>query len=359
MFLQIEELCLVTVNFRCDRVAGTPEILNGTVYQRMDDGNNGRYTTSINLKRPGTATMTAIITKLGGFYAEYFNNAFLDGTPAKTQIDSYLDFNWGTGLLTNEAADFASVHWWGQIRAPYSEEFTFLISADDGVRMYIAGKLVVDRWDSCCDDVSYSMNLTQDEFYDTRIEYKELQEKAHFKLEWVSLSVPREVVPPTRVHYPQRVGPASHAFGQPFRLEVQPGPTIAALSTATGGPLPEGDGLTTATAGKRATFHIQSRDWDGTPMNNGADNYAISFVGPQEGGPTGVAGSGSFALTATHLGAGLYLAEYVPQLAGTYTLTITLLGEKISGSDWTTVAAPGEIAPPECSHSIIPIQEEG
>ena len=331
---------MVTVNFRCDRVPGIPDMLNGTVYQRMDDGNDGRYTTTINLKRPGAATMTAFITKLGGFYAEYFNNAFLDGAPAKTQIDSYLDFNWGTGLLTAEAADFVSVHWWGKIRAPYSEEFTFLVSADDGVRVTVDGKLVVDRWDSCCEDVSFSMNLTQYAFYDTLIEYKEHQEKAHLKFEWVSLSVPREVVPPTHVHYPERVA------GAAFRLEVAPGPTIAAMSTA------EGAGLTASTAGKLATLYIQSRDWDGAPMANGGDDYAVSFVGPHEGGPTGVADSGSFALTATHTSLGRYIATYVPQLAGTYTLTITALGQKISGSDWTMVAAVGEIAPTECSHSL-------
>jgi hypothetical protein len=79
--------------------------------------------------------------------------------------------------------------------------------------------------------------------------------------------------------------------------------------------------------------------------SSGADHYAIVFVGPSEGGPTGVAGSGSFDLTATHIGLGRYLAEYVPQLSGTYTLTITNLGEKISGSDWTMIAVPGEIAP--------------
>ena len=143
---------------------------------------------------------------MGGFYGEYFNNAFLDGVPAKTQIDRGLDFNWGTDLITAEAADFVSVQWFGKIRAPFDELFTFILSADDGVKMYVQGDLVVDRWDSCCDDVSFSMPMKKDEFYDVVIEYKELQESAHFKLEWVSLSQPREVVPPTRVYYPARIG---------------------------------------------------------------------------------------------------------------------------------------------------------
>ena len=89
-------------------------------------------------------------------------------------MDRYLSFNWGTNLLTAEAADFVSVQWFGKIRAPYLEEFTFILSADDGVKMYFQGEVAVDRWDSCCDDISFSTAMTKDEFYDVVIEYKEL-----------------------------------------------------------------------------------------------------------------------------------------------------------------------------------------
>jgi hypothetical protein len=45
-------------------------------------------------------------------------------------------------------------------------------------------------------------------------------------------------------------------------------------------------------------------------------------------------------------------------MAGTYTLSVKLEGEKINGSDWTMVALPGEISPSACLHSIstTPIQ---
>jgi hypothetical protein len=253
----IEELCTVTDNYKCDPTPGATSVLAGTVYQRMDDVGDGTYTTIVDVKRTGTITLSVELTKIGGFYGEYFNNAFLDGAPAKRQIDPYLDFNWGTGLLTNEAADFVSIHWYGRIRAPYTEEFTFIISADDGVRLYMDGRMMVDRWDTCCDDVSFSLNLTQDEFYHTIIEFKEHQERAHFKMEWVSLSVPREVIPPNRVHYPQRVSavegatdPLSSTRSQVFQFGIATGPTIVGVSTAAGA------GLSESTAGKRAYFYI-------------------------------------------------------------------------------------------------------
>jgi hypothetical protein len=53
----------------------------------MDDLGTGKYETTIDQKRMGTATISAVLAKVGGFYGEYFNNAFLDGVPAKTQIE--------------------------------------------------------------------------------------------------------------------------------------------------------------------------------------------------------------------------------------------------------------------------------
>ena len=239
----------------------------------MTDAGDGSYTTTVNLKRRGTVTLSVILSRVGGFYGEYFNNAFLDGAPAKARVDAYLDFDWGTGLITDEAADFVSAQWFGKILPEYTEEYTFIISADDGVRMFIDGVRVVDRWDDCCDDVTFSMDLTGDTFYDVIIEYKEHQQAAHFKLEWVALSVPREAVPPTRVYYPARM--ASGAIP----VVIARGPSIASACTA------EGEGLTLSTAGKRAFFYLQSRDWDGLPVDNPSDVYDIVFTGPAQGTP--------------------------------------------------------------------------
>ena len=200
---------------------------------------------------------------------------------------------------------------------------------------------MVDRWDTCCEDVSFSINMTKDSFYKTLIEYKEHQERAHFKLEWVSLSVFREVINPLRVYYPERVE------GRVFALNVRPGPTIVAATT-----VESGSGLAESVAGKRSYFFIQSRDWDGNALDNAGDDYAISYVGPHEGGPSGVADSGSFDITSTYLSNGEYLAQYVPTEAGSYTVFITKDGDPISGSPFDAYVLPGELDPTECSHSI-------
>ena len=72
----------------------------------------------------------------GGLYGEYFNNAFLDGVPTVTEVDSVIDFDWGLGLVTPQVADFVSIRWSGKVLSPVNEEVTFILNADDGVRFY-------------------------------------------------------------------------------------------------------------------------------------------------------------------------------------------------------------------------------
>jgi hypothetical protein len=57
--------------------------------------------------------------------------------------------------------------------APVTEEFTFIIKGDDGVRLYVDGVLEIDRWDSCCSDETATISMVQGVLYDIRLEWKE------------------------------------------------------------------------------------------------------------------------------------------------------------------------------------------
>src|SRR5687768_10096411 len=80
-----------------------------------------------------------------GLKGEYFDNATLSGSPAFTRIDVRVDFNWGNASpggspaapYDRVGADRFSVRWTGQVIPRFSEAYTFIASADDGVRMSI------------------------------------------------------------------------------------------------------------------------------------------------------------------------------------------------------------------------------
>ena len=81
----------------------------------MTDYGNGTFSATYSSKYDGPATLELFVLYNGGWYAEYFNNAFLDGVPAIRRIDTFINFDWGTGLVTADAADFVSARWFGKV----------------------------------------------------------------------------------------------------------------------------------------------------------------------------------------------------------------------------------------------------
>lgn len=59
-----------------------------------------------------------------------------------TRVDNRLDFDWKDDLVTKEASDFTSIHWYGKLKVPEdyiydaAEDFTIIINGDDGFRFY-------------------------------------------------------------------------------------------------------------------------------------------------------------------------------------------------------------------------------
>lgn len=83
---------------------------------------------------------------LDGWYAEFFNNPLLTGSPAATRYDSAINFDWGSGSpQPGIAPDQFSVRWTRQV--PLNRgRYRFTTETDDGVRLWIDGALLIDQW---------------------------------------------------------------------------------------------------------------------------------------------------------------------------------------------------------------------
>ena len=108
-----------------------------------------------------------------GLEAEYFDNDTLGGKPAFTTVDSAINFNWaGSSPAPGIPGDFFSVRWIGRFKAPASGDYVFNLMSDDGSRMFVNGKLVIDNWGPHSPvERSYEMHLRKGEFYNLRVEY--------------------------------------------------------------------------------------------------------------------------------------------------------------------------------------------
>ncbi|MBV8819106.1 MAG: hypothetical protein JO022_12165, partial [Acidobacteriaceae bacterium] len=76
----------------------------------------------------------------------YYNNTNLSGNPALVRTDNSINFTWGSGTPgAGLTPGNYSAQWQGYF--PFnSGNYTFTVTASDGIRMYIDGVLVLNQW---------------------------------------------------------------------------------------------------------------------------------------------------------------------------------------------------------------------
>jgi len=104
---------------------------------------------------------------------EYFANATLSGNPLLVRNDSAINFDWGNGapdgLIPN---DNFSVRWSRRLGFG-SGTYRFVVTVDDGVRLWVDGNLIIDSWyDSSQHSLSADYAMSQGD-HDIRIDYYE------------------------------------------------------------------------------------------------------------------------------------------------------------------------------------------
>jgi len=88
-----------------------------------------------------------------------------------------------------------SARWLGTITADYTETYTFYTTADDGVRLWVNGQLLIDHLNNTgTDSYSATIGLVAGQTYSFRMDYQQRTGDANVKLEWSSASQAREVV---------------------------------------------------------------------------------------------------------------------------------------------------------------------
>ena len=121
-----------------------------------------------------------------GLKAEYFNNQELRGPAVKTRIDARIDFDWGRYHPTPElTGNSFSVRWTGKLTPPESGTYKLGFTADDGARLYLDGKLLVEAWASNPNKtVTKEIALEGGRSYDLRMEYFQNIRENIAKLVW-------------------------------------------------------------------------------------------------------------------------------------------------------------------------------
>ena len=165
------------------------------VSNAIDDATSGEATLHVT-PAPPPATAHGL-----GLLGSYFDGIALAG-PARTRLDAQVAFDWGYGqALPGLDGETFSVRWTGQVLANANGTHTFTVNSDDGVRLWVNNKLLVDDWtDHSPAEHSGSVALTKGQLYDIRLEFYENSGTAVVQLFWRGPGFGRRVVPQANLY---------------------------------------------------------------------------------------------------------------------------------------------------------------
>jgi len=169
---------------------------------------------------------------------EYWNNRDLSGTPVLTRNDRMIDFSWATGSpAAGVPADNFSVRWTRQLVFA-NGVYRFFSQSDDGMRVYVDGRLELDRWVDQSGSAPYSVDVNLGGISTIVVEYYEHTGGATARFWWQQVIVPP---PPPATATPTRTATATATA------------TTTATATATATATPTSVFTSTPTATATAT----------------------------------------------------------------------------------------------------------
>ncbi len=170
-----------------------------------------------------------------GWRAAYF---FHHGRVALERVDPTVDFSWGDGGPSPEVGvDHFSVRWTGVLDVPAAGAYTFVVTGDDGVRLWVGDTQVIDDWTFHYAarfeaTVTLSVGLVP-----VRLEYFEKDLTAEVHLAWRSDAFAEQIIPAERL-WTAPVGAPLRAPQPPYENPVVardcPDPGLLADPASTG-----------------------------------------------------------------------------------------------------------------------------
>jgi hypothetical protein len=116
--------------------------------------------------------------------------------------------NWGINdLIPGLASNFVSVEWTGFLMPLHSEAYTFEAKFNDGLRLWVNDKLILDYLQDAASDLnghtvrSDSISLTAGHFVPIKLRFYEAVDSAFVILQWESASQAKQVVPSSAFYY--------------------------------------------------------------------------------------------------------------------------------------------------------------
>ena len=127
-----------------------------------------------------------------GLKGEYYTGTNFD-RKVVTRLDPEINFDWtGHSPAPGLPHSYYSIRWTGKLMAPLSGKYTFNAQVDDGVRVWVGNKKVIDAW--YLNDSNHfggSVILEAGKYYDLRVDYFNDLLGGEIELFWVLPNAPK------------------------------------------------------------------------------------------------------------------------------------------------------------------------
>lgn len=141
-------------------------------------------------------------SRVAGLRGSYFPAPDFGGGVV-VRVDPQIDFVWDNGSpLPVFPSDDFSVRWEGEVETTAGGTYAFHTSTDDGARLWVDGRQLVDRWsDQAESEGSGTIELEAGRRYAIRFEYYEKGTIAAARLRWTPPGGNKEIIPPSRLSH--------------------------------------------------------------------------------------------------------------------------------------------------------------
>jgi len=139
------------------------------------------------------------IDRQNGLLATYYAKPDFAGRTF-TRVEPGIDLNFSGVNLPPGISNSFSVRWSGQVRAEHAETYTFHALADEGVRLWVNDRLLINEWSQFgYSEYRQDMLLEAGEWYDVMLETRNNSGTAIARLIWSSPSTAKVLVPATHL----------------------------------------------------------------------------------------------------------------------------------------------------------------
>jgi hypothetical protein len=167
-----------------------PLELEKTYYWRVDEFDG------VETHRGDVLSFTTIGARGVGLRGDYYTGENFDKLEL-TRIDPQLDFGWG-GSAPDEklGGSNISVRWTGEVSAQFTDTYTFYTITDDGIRVWVDGKLIIENWTHHGDtEDTGTIDLVAGRSYSIVLEYFQAGGGSVARLGWESPHTTKQIIP--------------------------------------------------------------------------------------------------------------------------------------------------------------------